>query len=212
MNIVKQVIKYLLNILLIIVRSFYSYKTHLKVRGKVNRLYTMWIKNNLDKIGEQSVIGRDCYLLGGKYIQIGKNTMIGPHGVVTCWDEYMGERLSPSIRIGDNCSIGEYCHITSANSIIIGNGVLAGRRITITDNSHGTSNIEDLKVRPSQRKIYSKGPVVIGDNVWIGDKASIMAGVSIGQGAIIAANAVVTKDVPDYGVVGGVPARIIKSI
>lgn len=55
-----------------------------------------------------------------------------------------------------------------------------------------------------------KGPVKIGDNVWIGDRATILSGVTIGEGAIIAANAVLTHDVPAYTVVGGVPAKVIK--
>ena len=64
---------------------------------------------------------------------------------------------------------------------------------------------------PLKRPIVSKGPVRIGDNVWIGDKATILPNVSIGNGAIIAANAVVTKDVPPYSVAAGNPAKIIKT-
>ena len=60
--------------------------------------------------------------------------------------------------------------------------------------------------------IYRKCPVVIEDNVWIGEKASIMPGVHIGKGAIIAANSVVTHDVPAYAVVAGVPAKIVKQL
>ena len=62
------------------------------------------------------------------------------------------------------------------------------------------------------REIISKGPVKIGRNVWIGDKTTILGGVSIGDGAIVAANSVVTKDVPPFCVVAGVPARIIKDL
>ena len=63
-----------------------------------------------------------------------------------------------------------------------------------------------------ERKLFSKGPVVIGDNVWIGDKATILAGVTIGEGAVIGANAVITKDVPAYCIAVGNPARIIKKV
>ena len=71
-------------------------------------------------------------------------------------------------------------------------------------------NLETLHIPPIKRPIYSKGPVIIGDNVWIGDKATILPGVTIGDGAVIAANAVVTKDVPAFCVAAGNPARIIK--
>ena len=189
----------------------YSYKRHLYIGRKVDVLYTLWIKSNLAKIGRGSIIGTDCQLLGGAYIEIGNDTIIGRHGVVTCWDKYEGDEFTPFIRIGDNCAIGEYCHITAINSISIGNGVLMGRRITITDNSHGKVDFDELRIIPKKRKLYSKGSVIIGDNVWIGDKVSIMGGVRIGEGAVIAANAVVTKDIPNYSVVAGVPAKLIKS-
>lgn len=59
--------------------------------------------------------------------------------------------------------------------------------------------------------MVSKGPVIIEDNVWIGDKATILANVTIGKGAVVAANSVVTKDVPAYSVVAGIPAKVIKT-
>lgn len=63
---------------------------------------------------------------------------------------------------------------------------------------------------PILRELFSKGPIRIGDNVWIGDKVTFLSGVTIGDGAVIATNAVVTKDVLPYTVVGGIPARVIK--
>ena len=87
--------------------------------------------------------------------------------------------------------------------------MLTGKWVTITDNSHGETDKDTLGMRPQKRTITSKGPVVIGNNVWIGDKATILPGVIIGDGAVIAANAVVTKDVPAYSVVGGNRAKII---
>ena len=82
----------------------------------------------------------------------------------------------------------------------------------ITDNSHGRFCEQELNIPPNRRPIYSKGPVVIGNNVWLGEKSSIMPGVKIGNGVVVAANAVVTHDVPDNCIVAGVPAKIIKQI
>jgi len=65
-------------------------------------------------------------------------------------------------------------------------------------------------IRPADRDLYIKGPVHIGNNVWMGDRVCILSGVTIGDGAVIAANAVVTKYVPAYSVVGGVPAKVLK--
>lgn len=69
-----------------------------------------------------------------------------------------------------------------------------------------------MRQRPSLRKVESKGEVIIGDNVWIGDKCTILQNVHIGDGVIVAANSVVTKDVPPYSVVGGNPAKVLKKI
>lgn len=82
--------------------------------------------------------------------------------------------------------------------------------MTITDNSHGETDYSSLNLPPGKRPITSKGPVVIGNNVWIGDKATILPGVTIGDGSVIAANAVVTKDVPAFSVVAGNPAHVIR--
>lgn len=151
-------------------------------------------------------------LMGEKYISIGKGTTINKGCILTAWDKYGEQTFTPSIKIGDNCCIGEYAHITACKEIIIGNNVLTGRRIYISDNAHGNSLKEEIEIPPIKRPLYVKGSVVIEDNVWIGERVCILSGVRIGKGAIVAANAVVTKNVPPGCVVGGVPARIIKNI
>lgn len=117
---------------------------------------------------------------------------------------------TPQLIIGNGISIGEMAHITCANRVVIGDGVLMGKRVLITDNAHGASQRELLNLPPMSREVISSDPVIIEDNVWIGEKASIMPNVTIGRGSIVAANAVVTKDVPPYSVVAGVPAKEIK--
>ncbi len=105
---------------------------------------------------------------------------------------------------------GSYNHITCTNRIEIGDDLLTGKWVTITDNSHGNTDWDSLKIAPIKRDVVSKGPVKIGNNVWIGEKATILPGVTIGDGVVVAANAVVTKDVPSYCVVAGNPAKVIK--
>lgn len=118
--------------------------------------------------------------------------------------------INPTLKIGKCANIGELNHITCINSIEIGDGLLTGKYVTITDNSHGDGSTQERLIPPYDRPLFSKGPVRIGNNVWIGDKATILPGVCIGDNVIIGANSVVTKDVPDYVVVVGNPARIIK--
>ena len=102
--------------------------------------------------------------------------------------------------------------ITAINEIIIGEGTTTGRMVTITDNSHGDTTIENMKKNIPERILFSKGRVCIGKKVWIGDKATILPNVTIGDGAIIGANAVVSKDIPPYCIAAGNPARIIKNL
>lgn len=176
-----------------------------------NRIYTFFVKQGFGFFGHGSII--DPYpdlLVGKRCITIGEKTSIGKHVQLTAWEIHNGIQYIPSINIGSGCQFGSYNHITAINSIIIGDGVLTGKFVTITDNSHGNpKEKKDLAISPIQRTVYSKGPVVIGNNVWIGDKVTILPNVNIGNGCIIGANAVVTKSAPPYSILVGNPAKII---
>lgn len=179
------------------------------MKGLFAHFYTGRMRYKMNKM-EGVLLGR-ITMKGGKYISIGKGTSIARNSVLTAWDNREGNTYNPTIIIGDDCCLGECIHISSVNKVVIGNGVLTGRRVTIVDNDHGAFTMDDLKIPPINRKL-SFNEVVIGNNVWIGDKVTITKGVHIGDGAIIASNAVVTKDVPKYSMAGGVPAKIIKTI
>lgn len=146
-------------------------------------------------------------LLGTKYITIGESTKFHDYIYLTVWGVPTADVV---ISIGSGCNFGAFNHITAINHVEIGDNCLTGKWVTISDNNHGTTDRCDLELPPLLRKVTSKGPVVIGRNVWIGEKATILAGVTIGDGAVIAANSVVTKDVPPYSVVAGMPAKIVK--
>lgn len=205
--------KKILKILIDSLVRLYPLRVHNKLLYNRSVLFNHWIKRYVGAMGEGSSIGVGVDMQGGgsKNIYIGKNTSIGKHCVLGCWVKYKGKTYTPVIKIGDGTSIGKYSHISAAKEITIGNGVLTGRFCYISDNNHGTSDIDVLHKRPADRDLYIKGPVHIGNNVWIGDRVCILSGVTIGDGAVIAANAVVTKDVPAYSVVGGVPANVIKT-
>lgn len=152
------------------------------------------------------------YLLGLKSISVGEGTYFAPRAELTAWHNYMEYSYTPRIIIGKNCNFGKSCHITAINEIIIGDNLLTGQYIIISDHAHGESTFDQLSIPPIARKLTTKGPIHIGNNVWIGDRVAILSGVTIGDGAIIGSNAVVTRDVPAGAVVGGVPARILKII
>jgi len=110
-----------------------------------------------------------------------------------------------NISLGNNSGIGERSFLQDFAEIKIGDNVLIGDQVTILTVNHGTKR--DQLIR-SQQNEYNQ--VIIGNDVWLGTKSIILPGVNIGNGAVIAAGAVVTKNVPEYALVGGVPARIIK--
>lgn len=203
-NLIKNIIKFISYIIP------YSYFSEIYKKTKAI-LYTGWVCREFKNFGLNSIISPTFLALQGqKYISIGDDCNIGSRVQLTAWDTFGAQKFKPQIILGNNCSIGDDSHITAINGIFLGNNVRMGKKILITDNSHGSSDADLLHIAPNYRPLYSKGPVIIDDNVWIGEKASIMSGVRIGKGVIIAANSVVTKDIPDYCVVAGVPAKIIK--
>lgn len=175
-------------------------------------LYTGMVHRRYRHFGKNSLVSPHTIYQGEAYISIGDDCTIGDYGFLSAWDYYEGQHLSPNLIIGNGCNIGARSHITCTNQVIIGDNLLTGPNVLITDNAHGEAARELLDIAPNKRLLYSKGPVVIEDNVWIGEKASVMPGVHIGKGAVIAANSVVTHDVPDYAVVAGMPAKIIKQL
>lgn len=190
---------------------FYDQKTfQLLIKGK-RIFFTNLYKSKFKSFGKNSYIyGNFRNITGLEFIFVGDNCQIRENVRLTAWSKRGEQNFRPEIIIGNNCSIGTDSHITAINSIRLGNNVRMGDKILITDNSHGRFTFEDLKLPPNERPLFSKGPVVIEDNVWIGEKATILPGVKIGYGSIIGAGSVVTKDIPAFSMVGGKPAKIIK--
>lgn len=206
----KKNIEYAIIIVGAVINYIFNYKFSKFIKLLAYNFYTFWMLPNLKKVGNRVRFNWPLNLIGGKHITLGNGVVFGKNCVLNAWDKYNNTKLNPCIDIGDNCSFGEYNHITCVNKIIIGNNLLTGRWVTISDNNHGATTHEMMLIAPKLRPIQSKGAVIIGNNVWIGDKATILTNVVIGDGAIIAANSVVTKNVPSYSVVAGNPAKIIK--
>ena len=151
------------------------------------------------RIGKYVYIGKHCSLKGKNNIFLEDFVTVRPFTQI--W-------ASGTIRIGRGSEIGERCRISIANSLKIGEKVLISPNVYITDCDHEYRNID---VPVIDQGIVQKGQkVIIGDGSYIGINAVIVGNVKIGKHCVIGANSVVTKDIPDYCVAVGCPARIIK--
>jgi acetyltransferase-like isoleucine patch superfamily enzyme len=176
----------------------------------LNRLYFGWIAANFTSVKFPFFILYPSFIKGSQYIFIGKNFRASHGFRIEAWDNYLGYKYHPKIIIGNNVSFSDNCHVGAISSISIGDNVLFGSNIYITDHYHGTVDAVYQDLPPISRPLYSKGDVIIEHNVWVGDGVVILPNVRIGHSCIIGANSVVTKSFPPKSVIGGSPARIIK--
>ena len=109
-----------------------------------------------------------------------------------------------NIHVGENVFINACCHFQDHGGVTIGDGCQIGHNVVFATLNHG--------LQPEERGITYPAPIVLGKNVWVGSNSTILQGVTIGDNAVIAAGAVVTRDVEAGTIVGGVPARFIKRI
>lgn len=194
----------------------WSFVIPLRFVRKINTyrdiLYTLWIKRNFKYIGKKVLIEKSINLVGGHSISIGNGTCIGRRTILAAHQKVNQQTFHPAIQIGCNVNIGQDSNISVINGLYVSDGVRMGRKVMLNDNSHGLFNKEELQIQPNLCPLYSKGPIVIEENVWIGEMVCVLSGVHIGKSAIIAAGAVVTKDIPAYSIAAGVPAKVIKTL
>jgi Acetyltransferase (isoleucine patch superfamily) len=178
----------------------------------LTHFYTGFYSQRFAQWGHSTITYPALDLNGLQYISVGDATVFGKNLQLCAWNAFLEQHFTPHITIGNNCHIRANAHISATNSITIGNHLLTGTNVLITDNSHGMVTREYMSLPPNQRPLTTKGPVVIGDNVWLGNNVCVMPGVTIGDGAIIGANAVVTHDIPPLCVAAGIPAKVVKQL
>ncbi|MDR7208958.1 acyltransferase [Flavobacterium piscis] len=170
------------------------------------------VKDKFKSLGVNFKIKKDYSIYNPQYIEIGDDFKALERFRIEAIDNFGDQTFTPTIKIGNNVNFNTDMHIGCINSIIIGDNCLFASRIFISDHNHGETTKEMLQWFPMKRPLLSKGPIVIKNNVWVGEGVAIMPNVTIGENCIIAANAVVTKDVPPNCIAAGVPAEIIKEI
>lgn len=154
--------------------------------------------------GNHSLIIHPALLEGIQNISIGDRTFV--YDQVWLAALPLVDNKHPELRIGDRCGIGHFNHIYATNRIILEDAVLTAGRVYISDSIHSYNN-PDVPIK--DQPICSTKEVIIGEGSWLGENVCVI-GASIGRHCVVGANSVVTHDVPDYCVVVGAPARIIK--
>jgi len=208
----KKILKVVVSFVISWFFKIYDYNTHIYITKIKNVLYSSWIKNVFKKCGNNFYVASPISIKGGDYIEIGNNFTGINNLRFECWNEYLGMKFSPSLVIGNNVSMNNNIHIGCINKILIGDNVLFASNIFVTDHFHGYVDERDLNISPHFRELYSKGQVVIMDDVWIGENVTIMPNVTIGKSCVIGANSVVTNSFPDNSIIAGVPAKIIRKL
>ena len=137
-------------------------------------------------------------------MKVGNNFSLGKNSIIECTGVI--RELGEELVIGDNVGIAANAFIAMRGKVEIGSNTIFGPNVSIHAENHNFSDTDKpIKLQGATRK-----GVKIGEDCWVGSKAVILDGVTIGSHSIIAAGAVVTKDVPEYSIVGGVPAKVIK--
>jgi acetyltransferase-like isoleucine patch superfamily enzyme len=193
-------------------KIFYKVIASGSYTGRTDDARELALYGKLKFRGEKCTLPLQAIIKNPQYISIGKKFSALYNLRLEAWDKYETQTFTPELTIGEWVSMGTDVHIGCINKVVIGNHVLMASRIYISDHAHGDTTAEDFALPPIKRPLVSRGPVIIEDNVWIGEGACIMPNVRVGKNAVIGANAVVTKDVPANAVVGGVPAKIIKVV
>ncbi len=164
------------------------------VMNRLRIIYNTWRGVTVDK---SAVLYPGTHLLRNP-----KNIKIGSDAIIKSGAHICPCNENARVSIGARTSIGFHTFVYASSSINIGADCMIAPFVYIVDSDHGVS-----KHRPMNQQENVSRPIQIGDDVWIGAHSVILSGITIGQGAIIAAGAVVREDVGEYQIVGGVPAK-----
>lgn len=162
--------------------------------------YESWIKAKLLKLFIKSrLISKTAIIERVDLVKISNTAEIKDYVIIRTYDN--------EVVIGDYTQINPFVVIYGHNKIAIGNKVMIGPHCMIASGNH---DYKQVKIPMMNGGNLTKGPIVIGDDVWIGANSTILDGVKIGNGAVIGANSLVNRDIEPYSVVAGNPAKFIK--
>ena len=174
---------------------------------KVNKWLNEYVfmKRGFGSLGSNCFIGRHSYYQNKHNMYIGNDTTIFSNARIQSLEAIVDK--PPKITIGNHCYIGYYFTILAGADVTIENNVLIASHVIITSENHSVDPESNI---PYMDQSLIVSPVVIKEGAWIGEKAIILPGVTVGKKSVIGGGSVVTKNVPDYTMVAGNPAKIIK--
>lgn len=196
------IINLLAKYLLMFIRGFIKVKLGFYLGESTSVLASSQIK-----CGGGGKIGRFCIIdaLSQDGIYLGHNFSLGDYSILKCSGTLRD--LGIGIKIGNNVGIGEFAYIGGAGGVVIGSDTIVGQYFSVHPENHVFT---DLILNIRDQGVTRKG-IKIGSNCWIGSKVTILDGSDIGNGCVIAAGAIVNGYFPDNSVIGGVPARVLKT-
>lgn len=186
----------------------------MKKMERLKRLYHIIVKRDIvtalytkkfEKFGHDSVLYHPLCIRGRENICIGNQTTILNGVRMQVYNDLTGKQSK--IKIGDNCYIGYNNTFLAGGNITLEDGVLMASNILISSENH---SIDPESPDYYMNQKLSCAPIIVGEGTWIGEKVSILSGVSIGKKCVIGAGSIVTKDIPDFSIAVGSPAKVIK--
>jgi acetyltransferase-like isoleucine patch superfamily enzyme len=180
---------------------------HRIFRKILSQFWFYYYQRIFKNFGKMSRLDRPYMLTSPQCITIGSHVLIRAYSRIEAITSFAGTSYSPNIYIDDGAHIELSAHISAYDSVRIGKRVVLAGHVYLSDHDHG---FEDIDTPIMQQPLRSKGPVVIGDDCWLGEGSTVTSGVTLGRHVIVGANSVVVRSVPDYCVVAGSPARIIR--
>jgi acetyltransferase-like isoleucine patch superfamily enzyme len=172
-----------------------------------NKTFSLLVASSFAGFGAKTVLALPIRLGGVSRIAIGGGVFVGGGSWLQTLTD--GDNADTALTIGSGTSIAGNCVISAVRNVHLEEAVLLARNVYISDHSHRYS---DQEVPILEQGIEQVKPVLIKAGAWLGQNVVVCPGVTIGRGAVIGANSVVTRDVPDFSVAAGAPARVVKII
>ena len=179
----------------------YWVNRHIKSFLEIVRLQYKFLKNG-------GSLGRPYRVLNSEYVMVGKRVNIKKSSRIECFPFFHGYRYNPQIIFEDGVIVGYNCTFFGTHTLRIGQDTILAGGCMVTTENHG---IDPESKVPYHAQPLTSAPVSIGSGCWLGQNVCVLPGVRIGNKCIIGANAVVNKDIPDYSIAAGVPAKVLKT-